>query len=75
MSKSMPVDRSVDWFLTGPGRTIFLQKVFAHCSMYLIKNLKKGGSKGEMLKVVTLNEGLRKKRKKIFVVFAKMTQL
>ena len=43
--------------------------------MYLIKSFKKGGSKGKMLKVVTLNEGLRKKRKKIFVVFAKMTQL
>ena len=26
-----------------PGRPVFLQKVFVHCSMYLMKNFQKGG--------------------------------
>ena len=46
------------------GRPVFSQKVFLHYSMYLMKNFQKGGSMGEVLKFVTLDGGLRKKRKK-----------
>ena len=51
-----------------PGRPVFLQKVFVHCSMYLMKNFQKGGM-GEVLKFVTLDGGIRKKAKKIVFVF------
>ena len=57
-----------------PGRPVFLQEVFVHCSMYLTKNFQTGGGMGEVLKFVTLDGGLRKKRKKSFVFFAKVTQ-
>ena len=33
--------------------TVFLEKVFAHCSMHPIKNFQKGGSMGDVLKFVT----------------------
>ena len=41
--------------------------------MHLIKNFQNGGM-GEVLKLVTLDGGLRKKRKRIFAFFAKITQ-
>ena len=41
--------------------------------MYLMKNFQKGGM-GEVLKIVILDEGFRKKGKKTFAFFAKMTQ-
>ena len=34
------------------GRPVFLQKVFVHCSMHLMKNFQKGGM-GKVLKFVT----------------------
>ena len=46
--------------------TGFFTEGFVHCSMYLMKNFQKGGGMDEELKVVTLDGGLRKKRKKIF---------
>ena len=48
-----------------PGRPVFLQKVFVHCSMYLMKNFQKGRGRGmgEVLKFVTLDGDLRKKGK------------
>ena len=54
-----------------PGRTFFLQKVFLHYSMYLMKNFQKGGGMGEVLKFVTLDGGLWKKAQKNFCVFCK----
>ena len=44
--------------------------------MYLIKTFQKGGGGGmdEVLKFVTLDGGLRKKRKKTLAFFAKMNQ-
>ena len=47
-----------------PGRPVFLQKVFFHYSMYLMKNFQKEGGKGEVVKYVTLDGGLRKKTQK-----------
>ena len=69
-------------FLLVHGRPVFLQKVFVHCSMHLMKNFRKGRAKlklikmamGEMLNFVTLNGGLRKKTQKIFCVFCKIPQ-
>ena len=73
ISKSSPVNRPVDRFLTGPVDRFFLQKVFVYCSMYLMKNFQKGvGGMGEVLKFVTLDEDLRKKSKKS-LFFSKMT--
>ena len=57
-----------------PGQPVFLPKVFVRCLMYQMKNFQKWGGMGEVLKFVTLNGGLRKKRKKVFFFFAKMTQ-
>ena len=54
-----------------PGRPVFLQKVFVPCSMYLMKNFQKGGGMGEVLKFVTLDGGIRKKKRKNFCVFCK----
>ena len=42
--------------------------------MYLMKIFQKGGGMGEVLKFVTLDGGLRKKVKRTFAFFAKMTQ-
>ena len=53
-----------------PGRPVFLQKIFVHSSMRLIKNFKRGGM-GEVLKFVIPDGGLRKKRKKIVCIFCK----
>ena len=50
--------------------TVFLQKVFVYCLMYLMKIFQKGGMV-EVLKFVALDGGLRKKRKKFFYVFCK----
>ena len=41
--------------------------------MYLMKNFQKGGGMGEVLKLVTLDGGLRKKAKKKILFFAAMT--
>ena len=54
-----------------PGRPVFLQKVFVHCSMYVMKIFQKRGGMGEILKFVTLDGGLRKKSKKNFCIFFK----
>ena len=48
----------------------FLQKVFVHCLMYLMKNFQNEGMV-EVLKFVTLDGGLRKKTQKNFCVFCK----
>ena len=43
--------------------------------MHLMKNFQKGGGgMGEVLKFVTSEGGLRKKKPKKFALFAKMTQ-
>ena len=63
-SKSTPVDRPVDRF--------FLQKVFVHCSMHLMKNFQKRGGMTEVLKFVTPDGVSEKKRIKIFAFFAKI---
>ena len=63
--------------LTGfwPARsTGFLKKVFVPCSMYLIKNFQKGVGHRWDVKICDFERGLRKKRKKIFTFFAKITQ-
>ena len=53
-----------------PGRPVFLQKVFVHCSTYLMQNFQKGGGMGEVLKFVTLDRFSEKKNaKKLFCVF------
>ena len=54
--------------------TVFLQKAFIHYSIYLMKNFQKRWGMGEMLKFVTLDGGLTKKRKKLFAFFSKMTK-
>ena len=58
--------------LTGRS-TVFLQKVFVHCLMFLMKFFQTGRGTGEVLKFVTLDGGLRKKRERTFAFFAKMT--
>ena len=61
-----PAGRPVFW----PARsTGFLQKVFVHCSMYLMKNFQNGGGMGEVQKFVTLDGGLRKETQNNFCVF------
>ena len=54
--------------------TGFLQKIFVHSSMHLMKNFQKGGRMGEVLKFMTPVGGLRNKRNKFFAFFAKITQ-
>ena len=44
-----------------------------HCSMHLMKNFQKRGM-GEVLTFATPDEDFRKKRKKMFAFFAKITQ-
>ena len=61
----MPINRSVDWFLTGPVDRFFTEGFF-HCSMQLMKNFQKEGGMGEVLNFVTPDEGLRKKMHKVF---------
>ena len=58
-----------------PGRLVILRKVFVHCSMYLIKNFRKGGGHGLGVKICDCGRGFQKKKRKIiFVFFAKITQ-
>ena len=47
-----------------PGRPVFLQKIFVHCSMHQMKNFQKGGM-GEVLKFVTLTGVSEKHAKKL----------
>ena len=54
--------------------TVFLQKVFVHCSMHLMNNFQKGGM-DEVLKFLTPDGGLKKKNvKNFFAFFAKTTR-
>ena len=53
-----------------PVRPFFLQKVFVHCSMHLMKNFQKVGM-DEVLKFMTPGGGLRKKRTKFLVLLQK----
>ena len=50
-----------------PGRAVFLQKVFFHCSMHLMKSFRKARGIGEVLKFVTPDGGLRKKNASNFL--------
>ena len=56
--------------LTVTGRPVFLQKVFVHCSMYLMKNFQNGGA-WRGVKICDFGRGLRKKTLKKFCVFCK----
>ena len=52
-----------------PGRSFFLQKVFVHSSLHLMKNFQNRGTMSEVLKFVTPDGGLKKKQPKLFGVF------
>ena len=71
--KILPVDWPIDRFLTGPVDRFFTE---GFCSLFNACNKKfsKRGSMDEVLKFLTPDEGLRKKRKKTFAFFAKTTQ-
>ena len=61
----MSVNRPVDQLLTVPVDRFFTE---GFCSLFnvLMKNFQKGGGMGKVLKFVTPNESLRKKRKNFF---------
>ena len=55
--------------------TGFLQKVFVHCLMHLMKNFQKRGGMGEVLNFVTPKKGSQNKNaKNFFAFFANITQ-
>ena len=75
ISKSMSVDRLVDWFLTGPVDRIFAK---GFCSFFNASNEKfseGGGGLSEVLKFVTSDGVLRKKSKKNIAVLAKINSI
>ena len=52
-----------------PGRPVFLQKVFVHWSMYLMKNFQKGGGHGWGVKICDSGQGSQKKKSKKILRF------
>ena len=54
--------------------TSFLQKVFVHCSVHLIKNFQKKGAHRWVVKIYDSEWRSQKKRKKIFAFFTKIAQ-
>ena len=70
ISKSSPVDRPVDRFLTGPVDRFFYRRFLFTVQGIEWKIFKRGGGMGEVLNFVTL-KGVSEKSAKSFFVFCK----